>query len=64
MKEKTRKQLSAEMLSLIRKNPGIRPEELHKKLGIEHSWSLRSKLIKQGLIKKERDGAAVRYYPI
>jgi len=62
-KEKTKEELLTDMLSLIRKNQGIRPKELHKKLGLEHSWSLRSTLIKRGLIRKERDGAAVRYYP-
>ena len=63
MKNKNEKLLVEEMLLLIRKNPGMRPKELHQKLGIEHSWNLRSKLIKKGLVRKERDGAAVRYYP-
>lgn len=60
----SREKLLLEMLSIIRKNPGIRPRELHEKLGLEHSWNLRSTLIKRGLVRKERDGAAVRYYPV
>jgi len=63
-KQKSRELLLTKMLSIIRKKPGIRPREIHKLLQLEHSWSLRSTLIKRGLIRKERDGVAVRYYPI
>ena len=59
-----REKLLAKMFSIIRKKPGIRPRELHQLLNLEHSWSLRSTLIKRGLIRKERDGVAVRYYPV
>ena len=59
-----REKLLAKMLSIIRKKPGIRPFELHRILNLEHSWSLRSTLIKRGLIRKKRDGGAVRYYPV
>ena len=59
-----RDKLLDKVLTLIRKNPGIRPKELHEKLELEHSWPLRSTLIKRGLIRKEKDGAAVRYYPV
>ena len=53
----------AKMLSMIRKRPGIRPSELNRRLNREHSASLRETLIKRGLVRKERKGAAVRYYP-
>ena len=52
------------MLSLIKKNPGIRPSELNRLLNREHSANLRDALIKRGLVRKEKDGAAMRYYPI
>jgi len=51
------------MLSLIRKNPGIRPSELNRRLNLAHSWNLRSSLIKKGLIIRKKNGNAVRYYP-
>jgi DNA-binding MarR family transcriptional regulator len=52
------------MLSLIRKHPGIRPSELNRRLNREQSDALRNTLIKRGLIRKEKDGSAMRYYPI
>jgi len=51
------------MFLLIKKQPGIRPKEIHHKLGIEHSANLRNMLIKQGLVRKERRGVAVHYFP-
>jgi hypothetical protein len=51
-------------LSLIRKHPGIRPSELNRLLKREQSDGLRSTLIKRGLIRKEKDGSAMRYYPV
>ncbi len=58
-----REELLKEMLSIIRKNPGIRPSELNQLLNRSHSWNLRSTLIKRGLIRKEKKGNAVYYYP-
>jgi Mn-dependent DtxR family transcriptional regulator len=52
------------ILEIIQKKPGIRPGEINAFLGIKHSAHLRDELIKQGLIRKERRGAAVHYYPI
>lgn len=60
----TREELLAEMLSIIRKNPGIRPSKLNRLLGLAHSASLRQLLIKKGLVRKERRGAGVYYYSI
>lgn len=51
------------MLSVIKENPGIRPLELNKILKIPHTWNLRKKLLEKGLIRKEKRGTAVYYYP-
>jgi hypothetical protein len=51
-------------LSLIRTHPGIRPSELNRLLNREQSDGLRSTLIKRGLIRKKKDGSAMRYYPV
>jgi hypothetical protein len=51
-------------LSLIRAHPGIRPSELNRLLKREESDGLRNTLIKRGLIRKEKDGSAMRYYPV
>lgn len=59
----TREELLAKMFSLIKKNPGIRPSELNKKIGIPHTASLRATLIKRGLVIKQRKGIATHYYP-
>jgi hypothetical protein len=50
-------------LSLIRKHPGIRPSELNRLLNRDESDGLRNTLIKRGLVRKEKDGSATRYYP-
>jgi hypothetical protein len=52
------------MLSLIRAHPGIRPSELNRRLNREQSDGLRNTLIKRGLIRKEKDGSAMRYYAV
>jgi hypothetical protein len=52
------------MLSLIRARPGIRPSEINRLLNLEQSDGLRSTLIKRRLIRKEKDGSAMRYYPV
>jgi hypothetical protein len=51
-------------LSLIRAHPGIRPSEINRVLKREQSDGLRATLIKRGLIRKEKDGTAMRYYPV
>lgn len=61
---KSREQLLTKMLSAIRKNPGIRPSEINRILGVPHTASLRNTLIKRGLARKERRGAAVHYFPV
>jgi hypothetical protein len=59
---KSKQRWLAAMLLLIRKNPGIRPSELNRLLNRSHSATLRNELIKSGLIRKERKGAAVHYF--
>lgn len=51
-------------LALIRAHPGIRPSEINRLLNREESDGLRSTLIRRGLVRKERDGSAMRYYPV
>ena len=51
-------------LALIRKHPGIRPSEINRALDGEESDGLRNTLIKRGLIRKEKIGSAMRYYPV
>lgn len=61
---KSREELLTEMFSLIKKNPGIRPSELNRLLNKPHTASLRKTLIKRGLIRKEKKGQTVHYFPI
>ena len=61
-KRNNREAKLARMLSIIQNNPGIRASEINRGMGIEHTWNLRSTLIKQGLVRKEKKGAAVHYY--
>jgi hypothetical protein len=49
-------------LSLIKTHPGIRPSELNRLLNVGQSDGVRNTLIKRGLIRKEKDGSAMRYY--
>jgi hypothetical protein len=51
-------------LSLIRKHPGIRPSELNRLLNRNQSDGLRATLVKRGLVRKEKDGSAMRYYSV
>jgi len=62
--KKTREKVLVKILTLIKKKPGIRPAEINRALNREHSAGLRNTLIKKGLVRKERKGNAVFYYPI
>jgi len=64
MERTLKEKLLTRIHSLIQKHPGIRPRELHRYLRLEHSAGLRDTLIKRGLVRKERKGVAVHYYPI
>jgi DNA-binding MarR family transcriptional regulator len=52
------------VLALIRARPGIRPSEINRRLKLEQSDAPRAALVKRGLIRKEKDGSAVRYYAV
>lgn len=52
------------VLGLIKANPGIRPSEINRRLSLAQSDGARSTLIKRGLIRKEKDGSAIRYYAV
>jgi hypothetical protein len=53
-----------QVLSLIRAQPGIRPSEINRLLNLEQSDAPRNTLIKRGLIRKKKEGSAMRYYPV
>ena len=52
------------VLALIRRRPGIRPSEINRLLNLKQSDGPRGALIKRGLVRKEKDGSAVRYYAV
>jgi hypothetical protein len=60
--EDSRERLLTEMLSIIQRNPGIRPSEINRILGRPHTAHYRNLLIQRGLVRKERDGSMVHYY--
>jgi len=60
----SREEKLSRMLTIIRSNPGIRASEINRKMKLDHTWSLRSALIKQGLVRREKKGAAVHYYAV
>ena len=56
-------QLLAEILEMIRSNPGIRPSEINRRLNRAESDSLRATLIRRGLVRKVKQGASTHLYP-
>jgi len=52
------------VLLLIRRNPGIRPSEINRRLNLEQSDGYRNTLLRRGLVRKTKDGNAMRYYPV
>jgi hypothetical protein len=52
------------VLALIKARPGIRPSEINRSLKLAQSDAPRAALIKRGLIRKKKDGTAVRYYAV
>ena len=50
-------------LSLIMAHPGIRPSEINRLLNREEFDGLRGTLIKRGLVRKEKVGAAMNIIP-
>jgi len=53
-----------EILALVKARPGIRPSEINRALRLQQSDAPRAALVKRGLIRKVRDGSAMRYYPV
>ncbi len=58
----TREEVLAKMLAIIKKNPGIRPSELNRLLKLTQSDALRDALIRKGLVRKVKEGAATHLY--
>lgn len=58
-----REALLERVLKLIRQNPGIRPRDINKSLGLEQSDALRDTLIKRGQVRKTTKGREVHLYP-
>lgn len=59
---KDTEQTLAAMLEIIRSNPGIRPSEINRRLNRTESDSLRATLIRQGLVRKVKNGQATHLY--
>ncbi len=59
---KDTEQTLAEILEIIRSNPGIRPSEINRLLNRTESDSLRATLIRRGLVRKVKDGQATHLY--
>jgi hypothetical protein len=51
------------VLELIKEWPGIRPSAINRILNRDQSDNLRATLVKRGLVRKEKHGSTVRYYP-
>ena len=60
--KEARESVLRQMLSLIKKHPGIRPSELSRLLKREHSAGLRNALIRRRFVWKKKVGVAVHYY--
>ncbi|HSY24549.1 MAG TPA: hypothetical protein VK841_20625 [Polyangiaceae bacterium] len=58
----TRERILAKMLAIIRSHPGIRPSELNRRLKLEQSDALREALIRDGLVRKVKEGRATHLY--
>jgi hypothetical protein len=58
----SREELLAKILDLIKRNPGIRPAEINRRLKLEQSDALREALIERGLVRKVKDGQATHLY--
>ena len=56
--------LLAEILEIIRRQPGVRPSEINRLLNRTQTDSLRATLIRRGLVRKVKDGQTTRLYPL
>ena len=62
MAKQGNEQVLAEILEMIRTDPGIRPSEINRRLNRTESDSLRATLIRRGLVRKVKEGQATYLY--
>jgi len=62
MPAKHTEDLLAKMLEIIKSEPGVRPSEINRRLGLMQSDSLRATLIRRGLVRKVKEGQATHLY--
>lgn len=62
MPTKQTEELLARILEIIRNEPGVRPSEINRRLGLRQSDSLRATLIRRGLVRKVKEGPATHLY--
>ena len=62
MAKETTELLLTKILEIIKSEPGVRPSEINRRLGLAQSDSLRATLIRRGLVRKVKDGRATHLY--
>ena len=62
MAAKQTEELLAKILEIIKSEPGVRPSEINRRLGLMQSDSLRTMLIRRGLVRKVKEGQATHLY--
>jgi Mn-dependent DtxR family transcriptional regulator len=62
MPAKHTEDLLAKILEIIKSEPGVRPSEINRRLGLMQSDSLRATLIRRGLVRKVKEGQATHLY--
>ena len=55
-------ELLADILEIIKRNPGIRPSEVNCRLNRTETDSLRATLIRRGLVRKVKEGQSTHLY--
>jgi uncharacterized membrane protein len=60
-KDATEQQL-AKILEIIKSEPGVRPSEINRRLGLTQSDSLRAALVRRGLVRKVKEGQTTHLY--
>jgi Mn-dependent DtxR family transcriptional regulator len=62
MAKEANERLLAKILEIIKNEPGVRPSEINRRLGLTQSDSLRATLIRRGLVQKVKKGQATHLY--
>ena len=62
MSARQTEELLSKILEIVRSEPGVRPSEINRRLGLDQSDSLRATLIRRGLVRKVKEGRATRLY--